>query len=195
MEVDATPGGAAGSGRDRDVDGAVERFEQLPKRGSGAVAQHCSFSTSEHRSHPACMVAGSAVSNRVHAAVEAMEPTAFRPFGDRRSPEPHRRELLRGDDSVLPSRYASDRRVGPVAFVRHTRTKSTGPSDPPPLRAALVPRCGFAAALRGLGDLAGLEAAGADVGAEGAAVLLDPNLLEVRIEAALGGDHRMASGV
>src|ERR1044072_1309438 len=47
----------------------------------------------------------------------------------------------------------------------------------------------------GLLDLAGLEAAGANVGAQGAAVLLDPDFLEVRIEAALGGDHRVASGV
>jgi hypothetical protein len=52
-----------------------------------------------------------------------------------------------------------------------------------------------AAALRALGDLARLQAAGAYVGAKGAAVLLDPNFLEVRIEAALGGDHRVASGV
>src|ERR1044072_5532289 len=47
----------------------------------------------------------------------------------------------------------------------------------------------------GLLDLAGLEAAGANVGAQGAAVFLDPDFLEVRIEAALGGDHRVASGV
>jgi hypothetical protein len=47
----------------------------------------------------------------------------------------------------------------------------------------------------GLLDLAGLEAASAHVGAEGAAVLLDPDLLEVRIEAPLGGDHRVASGL
>jgi hypothetical protein len=142
--VDAAPSVAAGGGRDGDVDGAVERFKQLPKRSSGAVAQYRSFSTSEHRSHPACMVAGSTVSDRVDAAVKAMQPTAFRPFGDRHSPEPHRRELLRGDDSMLPSRYASDRRVSRVAFVRHTRTKSTGPLPRPPYVLLLVPRSGFA---------------------------------------------------
>src|SRR5690349_2208473 len=46
-------------------------------------------------------------------------------------------------------------------------------------------RCGLAqrpTASGGLGDLAGLEAAGAHVGPQGAAVLLDPDLLEVGIE-------------
>src|SRR5437868_1790502 len=59
-------------------------------------------------------------------------------------------------------------------------------------------RCGRAqrpTASGGLGDLARLEAAGAYVGAKGAAVLLDPHLLQVRVEAALGGDHRVASGL
>src|ERR1700712_1887049 len=51
------------------------------------------------------------------------------------------------------------------------------------------------AASGGLGDLVGLKAASADVGAERAAVLLDPDLLQVRIEAALGRDHRVAAGL
>src|SRR3954468_7060365 len=50
-------------------------------------------------------------------------------------------------------------------------------------------------ALRALGDLACLEAPRAYVGSQGAAVLLDPDFLQVRGEAALGGDHRVASGV
>src|ERR1700753_4033734 len=51
------------------------------------------------------------------------------------------------------------------------------------------------AASGGLGDLVGLQAAGADVGADGAAVLLDPDLLQVRLEAALRRDHRVAAGL
>src|SRR5687768_14897299 len=47
----------------------------------------------------------------------------------------------------------------------------------------------------GLGDLVGLEAAGADVDAPGAAGLGDPDLLQVRLEAPLGGDHRVAPGL
>ena len=49
--------------------------------------------------------------------------------------------------------------------------------------------------LRGLGDLVGLETAGTDVGPQTAAVLDDPHLLQVRIEASLGRDHRVASGL
>src|SRR4051794_9728888 len=44
-------------------------------------------------------------------------------------------------------------------------------------------------------DLAGLQAARADVLAAGGAVHQDPDLLEVRGEAALGGDHRVAPAV
>ena len=49
--------------------------------------------------------------------------------------------------------------------------------------------------LGGLDDLVGLEAAGADVGADLAPLVDDPDLLQVRVEAAPGGDHRVASGV
>src|ERR1700753_1996468 len=51
------------------------------------------------------------------------------------------------------------------------------------------------AASGGLGDLVGLQAAGADVGADRAPVLLDPDLLQVRLEAALRRDHRVAAGL
>ena len=44
-------------------------------------------------------------------------------------------------------------------------------------------------------NLAGLEAARADVSAGRVAVEHDPNALEVRVEASLGGDHGVASAV
>src|SRR3954452_17585543 len=51
-------------------------------------------------------------------------------------------------------------------------------------------------ALGGLGDLVRLQAARADVDAPGAAtLLLDADLLEVRVEAPPGRDHRVASRV
>src|SRR5436305_15159240 len=53
--------------------------------------------------------------------------------------------------------------------------------------ARLMPR-----RLDGLLDLAGFEAARADVGARGLALEQDADALEVRVEAALRGDHRMA---
>src|SRR4051812_215667 len=46
-----------------------------------------------------------------------------------------------------------------------------------------------------LRDLAGLQAARAHVGAPRSAVHLDPDLLEVRVEAALGCDHGVAPAV
>ena len=51
------------------------------------------------------------------------------------------------------------------------------------------------ARLTSLGDLAGLEAARADVHATRRAAVVDPDALEVRIKAAIGGNHRVAAGV
>jgi hypothetical protein len=46
-----------------------------------------------------------------------------------------------------------------------------------------------------LRDLACLQATGTDVGAPGGAVVIDPNALEIGVEAALAGNHRVASAV
>src|SRR5919112_5004109 len=55
--------------------------------------------------------------------------------------------------------------------------------------------CAQTSALGVLRDLVALQAARADVDAPGAAAVVDPDLLQVRVEAAPGGDHRVASGV
>src|SRR4051794_38964309 len=57
------------------------------------------------------------------------------------------------------------------------------------------PRTPRAARLDVFGDFAGFEAAGADVFAAGCATHVDANLLEVCIEAALRGDHRVGAAV
>src|SRR6188472_1011048 len=49
--------------------------------------------------------------------------------------------------------------------------------------------------LRGLDDLVGLQTARADVDATGAPAIVDPHLLQVGVETAPGGDHRVAPGV
>src|SRR5439155_5604483 len=63
-----------------------------------------------------------------------------------------------------------------------------------PRRAGLVrqPPTGRLCRLR---DLAGLQAAGADVDSPGSAAVVDPDLLEVGVEAALAGNHRVAAAV
>src|SRR5690242_17039484 len=62
-------------------------------------------------------------------------------------------------------------------------------------RATRTPRGAPTPSLGRLGDLVGLQTASADVGAERATVLLDPDLLQVRLEAALRRDHRVAAGL
>src|SRR3954463_15512254 len=66
-------------------------------------------------------------------------------------------------------------------------------------RAATRPRSRPAPALRkplgGFEDFARLETAGADVLAGRGALDDDPDLLQVRVEAALGSDHRVGAGM
>jgi len=145
--------------------------------------------------HEAPEKARSAMTYRVDALVHAVQSSARDPFGDRSSPtESQNRQLLRRHDSMLRSGDSSELGIERVAFVRHIRTKATGPWTLPltPLFFAFF---GALEGLGGLGDLARLQAPRADVGAKGAAVLLDPDLLQIRVEAALGGDHGVASGL
>src|SRR3712207_4967439 len=53
----------------------------------------------------------------------------------------------------------------------------------------------LARALGGLEDLAGFETAGAEVLAPRRPADVDPDLLKVRVETPLGGDHRMRAAV
>ena len=64
---------------------------------------------------------------------------------------------------------------------------TSGLDDPRTLRVA--------APLDGFLDFAGLEAARADVHATRRAAVVDPYALEIRIKAAIGGNHRVAAGV
>ena len=139
MEVDASALGAARGRGGRDVDGAFDRLEETPEGCGGAVAEDCSFAAGERCRHPAPVPAQASVSHGVDAAVDSMEAATSHPFGDRWSPESHCCELPRGDHSVLQCRDSSDRQIERVAFVRHIRTKSTGPSTPPPYPAFFVP--------------------------------------------------------
>src|SRR6476619_8499784 len=104
---------------------------------------------------------------------------------------------------MLSPQRAILRRPASIRSLR-TRTEVVGPSEGVTaaerqcLRTARSRRWVLAprpTASGGLYDLVGLEAARADVGAQLAAVLLDPHLLQVRIEAPLGGDHRVAAGL
>ncbi len=114
----------------------------------------------------------------------------------RPAPAPPTRRARRG-------RSGTDRRA-PGCRERLIRPEAVGPSEGVPAAKRQCSsttrsrRCGLAqrpTASGGLGDLVGLEAARADVSAQLAAVLFDPHLLQVRVEAPLGGDHRVAAGL
>jgi hypothetical protein len=86
-----------------------------------------------------------------------------------------------------------------LSFARHRRAASSGAAPKGARLNSNGGRPGPSTQPRpesgGLGDLVGLQATRADIRAQGAAVLLNPHLLQVRIEAPLSGDHRVASGL
>src|SRR3954470_24377797 len=89
-------------------------------------------------------------------------------------PKPAASTCFRVTTPCCLAAVSATRRSGVSFFAPIWAHKSTGPLPRPPYPAAFRPSERLRYALRGLGDLARLEAAGADVGAEGAAVLLDP---------------------
>jgi hypothetical protein len=101
VEVDAAAAGSAGGRGDGDVDGAFDRFEELPEGCGGVVAQHRVLAAGEDGGHPASMVAGGVVSHGVDAAVEAVQAASSDP--SRRCPLAHTRpfELPQRDHTVL----------------------------------------------------------------------------------------------
>ena len=118
-------------------------------------------------------------------------------------PRPRRRDLHRRGDHPLGPRPGGDAALRQARLVA-ARTGSTGscrdctssrPRATPPRPASTRSSSETETRPGGLDDLVGLEAAGADVGPQLAAVLDDPDLLQVRVEAALGGDHRVAPGL
>lgn len=132
MEVDAGTAGAARGRGDRYVDGSADWAQELPEDCSGYVTQYGPITAGEHSRHEAPVEAQAAVADGVDASVDVMHAARGLAFRDRWPPKTHRRELLSGDDSMLPIRNLSDGRVGRVEFVRHIRTKSTGASISPP---------------------------------------------------------------
>jgi len=107
------------------------------------MAEDSSLSAGENSRHPTPVPARSAVSCRVDATVEAVqtpEPYATR---GRALVDPHCVDLLHGHDSVLPSCDLCQARVGRVAFLSHSESKSTGASNSPPCLLLFVATSGY----------------------------------------------------
>jgi hypothetical protein len=94
VKVDAALPLAARGARDGDVDGAVDRAQELPEDRSGDVTQDCALPASEHRGHEAPVKAQAAVADGVDATVDAVELTASDTVSYRSRPQARALELL-----------------------------------------------------------------------------------------------------
>lgn len=139
MKVDAALGSAAVGGGDRDVDGPADRFEELPKRRRGVVAQNRSVAASEDCGHPTSVPTRSSVSDRVDAAVEAMKTPVSHPSSHCALAHAERFELFQRHDTMLPLCDFRHALIGRVELVTHEVTKSTGLRGSPPYPAAVRP--------------------------------------------------------
>jgi hypothetical protein len=120
VDVDAGAFLEARGGENRDMDGSVDGFQQLPKRGGGVVAQDRSVTAGEDGRHPACVPTWSAVAYRVDAAVEAMQLPSTHLSRDRFRSDAGRFELSSRHGSMLPRRDCGDPLMCRVAFCIHT---------------------------------------------------------------------------
>src|SRR4051794_22826807 len=85
------------------------------------------------------MPTGSAVSDCVDAAVEAMQTPSSRTLVRGLPRHPRLFELSQRHHPLLPRRDTCHAVVGGVAFVAHMATKSTEPPSSPPYPAAFGP--------------------------------------------------------
>lgn len=81
MEVDSAAMFAAGGAWDRNVDGAVDWFEELPEDGGGGVAQNGAGAAGEDCGHEVGVEVRGAVAYGVDTLVKAVEMTALRSLG------------------------------------------------------------------------------------------------------------------
>ena len=105
---------------------------ELPERRGARVAQHRPVPRSEHSRQPSPPPGEAPMPDRIHAKVEAMQPSRVHPSSHRALVDPKCRELLTRDDSVLSSREhrQSDLRRG--ALLSHTESNAPRhPISPP----------------------------------------------------------------
>jgi hypothetical protein len=145
VEVDAPASLAARGGRDRDVDWALERIEELPEDRSGGMAEDSALAAGENGGHEVPMEAKAPVPYGVDALVDAVEATSLSTLSRRFASNPDAFQLPQSDHTVLPGGNLVQPSIGSVAFVADKETKATGPWT-------LPPTCLFFALLGALGD-------------------------------------------
>jgi hypothetical protein len=122
------PATSAGQG---DVDGPISWRNELPEGGGAAVAEDCTFSQGQDRSHPPSLIAWRDMSDCVHAPVHAVKATSPQTLPYRSVRESPLAQLADRHDTVLPSGHSRDAGVR-GDFSVHIPNKAPRHHDSPP---------------------------------------------------------------
>jgi hypothetical protein len=121
----------------RDVDRPAVSREQLPKDGGALMAEYGAVPTCLHRREPSALLAERLVTNRVHTAVEQVQPTGSDAALDAGPGETAGKELTGRQDTMLPLSRVRDPRINAACGQLGSHTDAKWPRTPvrPPLGA------------------------------------------------------------
>lgn len=138
MQTDSSVSGTTRMRRHGDIDWATQRPQQIPKDGGTSVTEHGTGTARERRRHPALLMSGPDMTNRIYAPVNAVQMTGANPTQHGVIAEPCRSQLLYRDNAVSLSGDPRDELIRWVEFLGYTPNKST--------RVLFLPFCGRRAA-------------------------------------------------
>lgn len=132
VEADSSAVAAASSGGNGDVDGREERRQELPEARCAFVGEDGPVAARQDRRQPSPLTGQPAMSHRVDAAMQAVQPAGADAVGRRFVVDAAGSELGRGQNAMLASRDGRGSRVGGGGFLRHILSKPPrGRSRPP----------------------------------------------------------------
>jgi hypothetical protein len=104
---------------DRDVDGAFDGIEELPKHRGGDVAEDGAFAISENGGHEAPMEAQASVAHGVDAVMDAVELASIDAIANRPRAQTRVFELPPRSHTMLSRGDSCHCDIGRVAFLTH----------------------------------------------------------------------------
>jgi len=131
MNVDADPRAAARRARNRYVDRAERRIEQVPEPG-GTEMTESTFSAGQHRGHKAPLLAEMSVTDGVDAAMDAVQTANPGAMEDTMLRDSRCAQLSDRNDAMLTLDQARNHSIVIGAFPRHIAGKAPMPLGSPP---------------------------------------------------------------
>ncbi len=139
MQKDSRSPRSASIPMDRDLDGATQGSQQIPKLSGAPMSDYRTIAASEGGGHPFTVLRDSGVADGIYAAMNSMQSTCLHATNHAGSAQSRFLQLPQGHHAVLPIGDSRDPLVRPVDFVPHTETKSPETLALPCVRSSLSP--------------------------------------------------------